>query len=42
MLIINYFSDRTRMRGPFIMGVFSINLIGWAILRGVVHNEHAR
>ncbi|WWC71753.1 uncharacterized protein I206_105712 [Kwoniella pini CBS 10737] len=42
MVIINHFSDRLRMRGPFIIGVFSINLLGWLLLLIVTHNQHVR
>ncbi|CAD6582353.1 MAG: hypothetical protein TREMPRED_003261 [Tremellales sp. Tagirdzhanova-0007] len=42
MIMVNYFSDRLRIRGPFIILVFLINMLGFVILISVVHNEHAR
>ena len=42
MLLINYFSDRVHSRGPFIIGVFLTNVLGWVLLLAVVHNQHVR
>ncbi|WRT68192.1 uncharacterized protein IL334_005167 [Kwoniella shivajii] len=42
MILVNHFSDRVRMRGPFIILVFSINLLGWLLLLVVIHNNHLR
>ena len=42
MMLLNYSSDRVRARGPFIIGVFSVNLLGWVLLLAVVHNERVR
>ena len=42
MYLLNYFSDRTQKRGPFLMFSFALGIIGWAMLLGVTHNLHAR
>ncbi|KAK4684310.1 MFS transporter, ACS family, pantothenate transporter, partial [Tremellales sp. Uapishka_1] len=42
MIIVNIFSDRLRLRGPFIVLVFCINILGQALLIGVVDNQHVR
>ena len=42
MILINYASDRLKLRGPFIIGVFATNVLGWVILLAVVDNQHAR
>ena len=42
MIMVNYFSDRIRLRGPFIILVLAINVLGWVILIAVVHHEHTR
>ncbi|KAI1319395.1 major facilitator superfamily domain-containing protein [Xylariaceae sp. FL0255] len=42
MVLINYASDKTHKRGPFVILVFTLNAIGWLILLTVVENEHAR
>ena len=42
MILINYFSDRSRLRGPFIIGVFSVNALGWVLLLAVVDNLRVR
>jgi hypothetical protein len=42
MLLINRTSDHYRMRGPFIIGVFAINVLGWVLLLAVVSNLHVR
>ncbi|WWC90918.1 uncharacterized protein L201_005856 [Kwoniella dendrophila CBS 6074] len=42
MVIVNHFSDRLHKRGPFIIGVFTTNLVGWLLLLVVTHNNRAR
>ncbi|ORY27004.1 MFS general substrate transporter [Naematelia encephala] len=42
MILVNFASDRTRLRGPFIILVFFINVLGFVLLITVVSNEHAR
>lgn len=42
MLLLNYASDRLRLRGPFIIFVFLINAIGWVLLLAIVNEQHVR
>lgn len=41
MMFINAASDRMRIRGPFVAGVFSLNVVGFAVLLGT-ENMKAR
>lgn len=42
MYLISYFSDRMKLRGPFVAGVFTISIVGWLILLLELTNERVR
>lgn len=41
MMVINTASDRARVRGPFVAGVFALNVVGFAVMLGT-DNMRAR
>lgn len=42
MYLVSYASDRAKMRGPFVVTIFLVSIVGWLILLTVRENNHAR